>query len=65
MGFVYRVVRVLKAPQIVWSETINFLKKKKMHKTMYIVPSSGHISLIFNLPFKMIIRRFEVVFCLE
>ena len=34
---------------------------------MYIDPSSGHISLNFlNMPFKLILRRFEVVFwCLE
>ena len=33
---------------------------------MYIAPSSGHISLNFNMPFKLILRRFEVVFwCLE
>ena len=29
---------------------------------MYIAPSSGHISLNFNMPFKLILRRFEVVF---
>ena len=35
---------------------------------MYIglAPSSGHISLNFKIPFKLILRRFEVVFwCLE
>ena len=33
---------------------------------MYIAPSSGHISLNFIMPFKLILRRFEVVFwCLE
>ena len=33
---------------------------------MYIAPSSGHISLNFNMPFKLILRRVEVVFwCLE
>ena len=28
---------------------------------MYIAPSSGHTSLNFNMPFKLVIRRFEVV----
>ena len=33
---------------------------------MYIAPSSGHISLNLNMPFKLILRRFEVVFwCLK
>ena len=33
---------------------------------MYIAPSSGHISLNCNMPFKLILRRCEVVFwCLE
>ena len=71
--FVYRVVGVLKALWIFLSETINFLRK--LHKTMppkfydrvmYIAPSSGNISLNFNMPFKFILRSFEVVFwCLE
>ena len=77
MGFVYRVVRVLKALCIFLSETINFLRncikltflgcpRKFYHRGMYIAPSSGHISLNFNMLFKLILRRFEVVFsCLE
>ena len=33
---------------------------------MYVAPSSGHISFKCNMPFKLILRRFEVVFwCLE
>ena len=28
---------------------------------MYIAPSSDHISLNFNMPFKLILRMFEVV----
>ena len=68
MGFIYRVYRVVKALWIFLSETINFLRN--LHKTdirvMYIAPSSGHISLNFNMPFKLILRRVEVVFwCLE
>ena len=68
IGFVYRVGWVLKALWIFLSETINFLRK--LHNTkifgMYIAPSSGHISLNFDMPFKLILRRFEVVFwCLE
>ena len=72
MGFVYRVVWVLKALSIFLSETNNFLRKlhkknifgmprKFYHRVMYIAPSSGHISLAFNMPFKLILRRFEVV----
>ena len=50
-GFVYRVVWALKA---------------LFHRVMYIAPSSGHISLNFNMPFKLILRRFDVVFwCLS
>ena len=79
MGFVYRVVWDLKALWIFLSETINFLRKlqsikltfsgcprKFYHRVMYIAPSSGHIALNCNMPFKLILRRFEVVFwCLE
>ena len=77
MGLVYRVVRVLKALWIFLSETINFLRKlhktnffgmplQFYHRVMYIAPSSGHISLNLNMPFKLILRRFEVIFwCLE
>ena len=77
MGFVYRVVRVLKALWIILSETINILRKvqkltfsgcprKFYHRVMHIAPSTGHISLTFNMPFKLIVRRCEVVFwCLE
>ena len=36
------------------------------HRFMYIAPSSDHSLLIPNLPFKVILRKFEVVFwCLE
>ena len=35
---------------------------KFCHRVMYIAPSSGHISLNFNMPFKLILRSFEVVF---
>ena len=56
------------------SETINFLRKLHKtnifgmppkilyHRVMYIAPSSGHISLNCNMPFKLILRMFEVVF---
>ena len=33
-----------------------------MYRVMYIAPSCGHISLNFNMPFKLIPWRFEVVF---
>ena len=78
-GFVYRFLRFLKALWIFLSETINFLRK--LHKTKffgmppkilpffqsYVAPYCGHISLnLINMPFKLILRRFEVVFwCLE
>ena len=78
MGFIYRVVRVLKALWIFLSETINFSEKiaikltfswcprKFYHRVLYIAPSSGHISLKSYMPFNFILRRFEVVFwCLE
>ena len=77
MAFICRVVWVLKALWIFLSDTINFLRK--LHKTihfrdapensiivMYIAPSSGHISLKFDMPFKLILRSFEIVFwCME
>ena len=75
MSFVYRDTGVLKALKIILSETINILrklKKKKLtflgcprkfyHRVMYIAPSSGHILLNLNFPFKVILRRFEVAF---
>ena len=77
MGFVYRIVRVLKALWIVFSETINILRKlhknnifgmprKFYHRVMYIAPSSGHELLSFNFPFKYILKRFKIVlWCLE
>ena len=63
MGFVYRVVWVLKAQWIFLSETINFWENcikltflgcppKFYHGVMYIAPSSGHISLNIDMPFK-------------
>ena len=76
IGFVvYRVLWILKALWIVLSATINILKKKKAttttksgfpqrfcHWFMYIAPSSGHSMMNQNFPFKLILRRFEVVF---
>ena len=75
MGFVYRVLWILKALWIVLSETINILrnlhKKKRTysfgmpqefyHRFMYIAPSSGEPLPNLNLPFKWILWRFEVV----
>ena len=72
MGFIYRVVWVLKALWIFLSETIKFLRKlhrtnifgmprKFYHRLEYIAPSRGHISLNFNMPFKLILRRFEIL----
>ena len=40
--------------------------QKVYHRFMYIAPSSDHSLLTPNLPFKVILREFEVVFwCLE
>ena len=36
--------------------------QKNYHRFMYIAPSSDHALLNLNLPFKLILRRFEVVF---
>ena len=76
MGFAYRAVWVLKALWIFLSETINFLRKLNTAnifwmppkilpcRVMYIVPSSGHISLNSNMPLiKLILRMFEVNRC--
>ena len=77
MRFVYSynvvVWVLLKAMWIFLPESINFLRKlhkatisgcppKFFHRVMHIAPSSGHISWNFNMPFKLILRRFEVVF---
>ena len=57
-------------PSNFWENCIELIfsgcPPKFYHRVMYIAPSSGHISLNFNMPFKFILRRFEVVFwCLE
>ena len=77
MGFVYRVLWILKALWIDLPETINILRKlqenkisgcprKFYHRFMYIAPSSGELLPNFNLLFKGILRRFEVIFwCLK
>ena len=68
------VIFVCLKPSIFWENCIKltFLgcPRKFYHRVtgmyMYIAPSSGNISLNFNMPFKLILRRFEVVFwCLE
>ena len=71
------VVSVLIALCIILSETINILRKlhktkifwmppRFYHRVMYKAPSTGHGLLNLNLPFKLMLRRFEVVFwCLE
>ena len=42
---------------------LTFMTQRKFyHRVMYKAPSSGHISLNFNMPFKLILRRFEVGF---
>ena len=74
MGFVYNygVLWILRALWIILSKTINILRKlqKKnfwdapdiFNMFMYIAPSSGKPLPDLNLPFKWILRRFEVVF---
>ena len=102
MGFVYRVVRVLKGiillqsllgsrfayslalklcaqPSIFYqvrkSHVENYFivphtrhfafsgcPRKFYHRFMYIAPSSGHELMNLDLHFKLILRRFEVVF---
>ena len=57
----------------IWNQCENCIKltfsgcpRKFYQRVMNIAPSSGHISLNFNMPFKLILRRFKVVFlCLE
>ena len=74
MGFVYRVVWILKVLWIFLSETINIFWENCIkltfsgfyHRVMYIAPSSGNVSLNCYMDFKLILRRFEVVlWCLE
>ena len=74
MGFVYRVLWILKALWVVLSETFKVLGGggggcpwEFYHRFMYISPSSDHSLLIFILSFKVIVSRvFEVVlWCLE
>ena len=43
------------------NSTIYIFYRKLYHIVMYIAPSSRHISLNFNMPFKLILRSFEVV----
>ena len=38
--------------------TFSGCPRKFYHRVMYRAPSSGHISLNFNMPFKLILRRF-------
>ena len=46
--------------------TLSGCPRKFYHRVIFIAPSSGHISLNLNVPFKLILRRSEVVFwCLE
>ena len=58
---------------IVLSETINMLRnlqkihifgvpREFYHSFIYIVPSSDHSLLTLNMPFKVMLKRFEVVF---
>ena len=81
MSFVYRVSWILKDLWTVLSETINILRNlhkqknfffflgggpwKCYHRFMYIAPSSDHSLLVINLPFKLILRRFEFCFLMS
>ena len=73
---IYRVLWILKAFWTVLSETNNIMRnlQKKIfwgspwkcyYRFMYIAPSSIHSLLALNLPFKGILRKFEVFWCLE
>ena len=42
--------------------TLSGLPREFSHRDMYIAPSSGHTSFNINMPFKLILRRCEVVF---
>ena len=42
--------------------TLSGCPREFSHRDMYIAPSSGHTSFNFNMPFKLILRRCEVVF---
>ena len=47
-------------------KTFSECPQKFCHRFMYIAPSSGCYLLNRNMPFKLILRRFEIVFwCLE
>ena len=55
-------VRVLQIPeQLFFLETCD-TNIIDISEVTYIAPSSGHISFNFNMPFKLILRRCEVVF---
>ena len=53
-------------PPIFWENCIKLTfsgcPRKVYHRVMYIAPSSGHELLKLILPFKFILRRFEVAF---
>ena len=68
-----RVLWIVKALWIVWSETINILRylqfktflgcpRQFHHRFMHIYPSSGHSFVNLNVPFKLILRTFDVAF---
>ena len=42
--------------------TLSGCPREFSHRDMYIAPSSGHTSFNFDMPFKLILRRCEVVF---
>ena len=72
MGFVYRLYEFQKPCEsfrlkpIFWKNCITLIfsgcPRNVYHRVMYIAPSSGHTVLNLNLPFKVVLRRFEVVF---
>ena len=79
ISFVYRVVRVRTTSPVnlfVWNHqffwenciklTFSGCPRKFYHRVMHIAPSSGHISLNCNMPFKLFLEMCEVVYwCLE
>ena len=76
MGFDYRVLLILKAIHLIFFFVWNhyFFEKENNFRNapenftmfMHIAPSSDHSLLTLNLPFNVILRKFEIVSrCLE
>ena len=75
MHFIYRVLCILKALRIVLSKTINILRNVQNNNKIWdasetfsiglyihVAPSSDHSLMTLTLLFKVILRRYVVVF---